>query len=178
MNLLAGNPGLPPTPMAIIGTLAFLVLAAGGFLAMAAMAASRRHQAQAAGREAAGAREVSASWPVRLRAEEPMFVRGPGMNSGRVSLRGEFIEVTHAFAAGRVLNGQEFYFPVRQAWLRVEPGVLRRQWIVITGTSSGQPAFVSVSPATGGRAALETMWHVLVAAGARPERHEGASARE
>jgi hypothetical protein len=77
-----------------------------------------------------------------------------------------------------VLNGQEFYFPVRQAWLRVEPGVLRRQWIVITGLSSGQPAFVSVSPATGGRAALETMWHVLVAAGARPERHEGASARE
>jgi hypothetical protein len=178
MNLLAGNPGPPPTPTAAIGTLTFLVLVVGLFFAVAAMGAARRRQAQAAGREAVAGREVTASWPVRLRAEELMFVRGPGMDSGRVSLRGEFIEVKHSFAPGRALNGQEFYFPVRQAWLRVEAGVLRRQWIVITGTSSGQPAFVSVSPATGGRAALETMWHVLVAAGARPERHEGAGARE
>jgi hypothetical protein len=169
MNLLAGNPG-PPPPTTVIGTLTFLVVAAGGFLAVAAMGAARRRQAQAAGREAAAAGEVTASWPVRLRTEELLFLRGPGIDSGRVSLRGEFIEVIHAFAPGRALNGQEFYFPVRGAWLRVEAGALRRQWIVITGTSSGQPAFVSVSPATGGRAALETMWHVLVAAGARPER--------
>jgi hypothetical protein len=178
MNLLAGNHGPSPSLTAVIGTLTFLVVVVGGFLAVAALGASRRREAQAPGREAAAAREVTASWPVRLRAEEPMAIRGPGMSAGRVSLRGEFIEVTHAFAAGRALNGQEFYFSVRQAWLRVEPGLLRRQWIVITGISSGQPAFVSVSPAAGGRAALETMWHVLVAAGARPERHEGASARE
>ena len=178
MNLLAGSPGPPASPTAVIGTLTCLVVVVGGFLAVAALGASRRREAQAAGREAAAAREVTASWPVRLRPEEPLLVRGPGMGYGRVSLRGEFIEVTHTFAAGRVLNGHEFYFPVRQAWLRVEPGILRRQWIVITGISSGQPAFVSVSPATGGRPALETMWHVLVAAGARPERREGASARE
>jgi hypothetical protein len=178
MSLLAGNPGPPPSLTTMIGTLTFLVAAVGGFVAVAALGAARRREAQAVGREAAAALPVAASWPVRLRTEGPLFVRGPGMDAGQVSLRGEFIEVTHTFAAGRVLNGQEFYFPVRQAWLRVEPGVLRRQWIVITGLSSGQPAFVSVSPATGGRAALETMWHVLVAAGARPERHEGASARE
>jgi hypothetical protein len=172
MNLLAGNPGPPPAPAAAIGTLTFLVVVVGLYFAVAAMGAARRRQAQAAGREAVAGREVTASWPVRLRAEEFMFVRGPGMDSGRVSLRGEFIEVTHAFAPGRALNGQEFYFPVRGAWLRVEAGILRRQWIVITGTSSGQPAYVSVSPATGGRAALETMWHVLVAAGARPERSQ------
>lgn len=170
MSLLAGNPGPPATPTTVIGALTFLVVVAGGFLAAAAIGAARRREAQAAGREAAAAREVTASWPVRLRSEEPMYLRGPGLVSGRVSLRGEFIEVTHAFAAGRALNGHEFYFPVRGAWLRVEAGALRRQWIVITGTSSGHPAFVSVSPATGGRAALETMWHVLVAAGARPER--------
>jgi hypothetical protein len=172
MNLLAGNPGPPPEPTAAIGTLTFIVVVVGLYLALAAMGAARRRHAQAAGREAVAGREVTASWPVRLRAEELIFLRGPGMDSGRVSLRGEFIEVTHAFAPGRVLNGHEFYFPVRGAWLRVEAGILRRQWIVITGTSSGQPAFVSVSPVTGGRAALETMWHVLVAAGARPERSQ------
>ncbi len=95
-----------------------------------------------------------------------MPVHGPGMKSGTVSLRGEFIEVTHSFPLGRALNDSEFYFPVREARLSIDPGALGLEWLVITGTSSGRPASVAVSLAN--RAALEQLLHVLTAAGARP----------
>ena len=95
-----------------------------------------------------------------------MPVHGPGMNSGTVGLRGEFIEVRYSFALGRALNGSEFYFPVREARLSIDPGAFGREWLVITGTSSGRPASVAVS--LGNRAAVEQLWHVLTAAGARP----------
>jgi hypothetical protein len=123
---------------------------------------------RAAGRAAARLADVTARWPVRIRTEDLFKFHGPGMDSGWLSLRGDFIEITQAPAARR-LNRLEFCFLAREAWLRVEPGDFSfgRQWLTITGTCGGRPAFVSVS--AGGRGALEELWHALIAAGARRE---------
>jgi hypothetical protein len=124
---------------------------------------------RAAGRAAAQLADVTARWPVRIRTDDLFTFHGPGMDSGWLCLRGDFIEVTQGPVARR-LNGLEFSFPAREAWLRVEPGdySFGRQWLGITGTSSGRPAYVSVSP--GRRGAVEELWHALIAAGARRER--------
>lgn len=167
-HLLAGNSGSPPSPEGVIMLVLVLIAAAGGTFALYLSAASRRRQREAPARAAAQAAPVAVSWPVRIQRNSPMDFHGAGMDAGRVALRGEFIEVTHATALGRAFDGREFYFPARQAWLLVQPGVFGRQWLVITGTSSGEPATVAVSPA-GGRPALEQLWHSLIAAGARPE---------
>ena len=123
---------------------------------------------RAAGR-AAQLADVNARWPVRIRTENPFKFHGPGLDFGWLSLRGDFIEITQGPVARR-LNRIEFSFLAREAWLRVEPGDFSfgRQWLTVTGTSGGQPAFVSVS--AGGRGALEELWHALIAAGARRER--------
>jgi len=123
---------------------------------------------QAAGRAAARLADVTARWPVRIRTENPFKFHGPGLDSGWLSLRGDFIVITQGPVARR-LNGLAFNFPLREAWVRVEPGDFSfgRQWLTITGTCGGRPAFVSVS--AGGRGALEELWHALVAAGARRE---------
>jgi hypothetical protein len=168
LSLLAGGPAARPAPVAPIAWTVVLFLVVGGFFTVAAVRASGRRRDQTAGRDAASAQDVTGCWAVRMRTEDLMAVHGPGMNSGTVNLRGEFIEVTHSFSLGRALNGWEFHFPVREARLSIDPGAFGRQWLVITGTSSGRPASVAVS--LGNRAALEQMWHVLTAAGARPER--------
>ena len=123
---------------------------------------------RAAGRAAARLAGVTARWPVRIRTEDLFRFHGPGLDSGWLSLRGDFIEITQGPVARR-LNQLEFSFLAREAWLRVEPGDFGfgRQWLTVTGTSGGGPAFVSVS--AGGRAALEELWHALIAAGARRE---------
>jgi hypothetical protein len=123
---------------------------------------------RAAGRAAARLAGVTACWPVRIRTEDVLKFHGPGLDSGWLSLRGDFIEVTQGPVARR-LNRLEFSFLAREAWLRVEPGDFNfgRQWLTITGTCGGRPAFVSVS--AGGRGALEELWHALIAAGARRE---------
>jgi hypothetical protein len=122
---------------------------------------------QVSGRAAQRA-DVSARWPVRIRTESPFKFHGPGLDRGWLSLRGDFVEITQGPVARR-LNRIEFSFLAREAWLRVEPGDFSfgRQWLTITGTSRGRPAFVSVS--AGGRGALEELWHALIAAGARRE---------
>ena len=113
--------------------------------------------------------DVSARWPVRIRTEDLFKFHGPGLDSGWLCLQGGYIEIIPGPVARR-LNGFEFRFPAREAWLRVEPGDFRfgRQWLTITGTARGRPAFVSVS--AGGRGALEELWHALIAAGASRER--------
>jgi hypothetical protein len=124
---------------------------------------------QAGRRAAPPVADVTARWPVRIRTEDPFRFHGPGLDSGWLSLRGDFIEITQRPVARR-LNRVEFSFLAREAWLRVEPGDFSfgRQWLTVTGTSGGRPAFVSVS--AGGRGALEELWHALIAAGARRER--------
>ena len=131
------------------------------------MTCSRRRAARR--RAADRLTDVTARWPVRIRTDDLFKFHGPGLDSGWLCLRGDFIEVTQGPVARR-LNGLEFSFPAREAWLRVEPGDFSfgRQWLTITGTSRGRPAFVSVS--AGGRGALEELWHALIAAGARRER--------
>jgi hypothetical protein len=111
---------------------------------------------------------ITARWPVRIRTESPVKFHGPGLDSGWLCLCGDFIQITQGSVARRV-NGLEFSFLVQEAWLRVEPGDFNfgRQWLTITGTSGGRPAFVSVS--AGGRGALEELWHALMAAGAQRE---------
>jgi hypothetical protein len=94
-------------------------------------------------------------------------MRGAGMESWRLSIRGDLIELKHANALGRALDGVEYYFPAREASIRVEPGLLGRRWLVITGTSSGQPARISVSPAPDFRSTFEEMRQALVTAGAQ-----------
>jgi hypothetical protein len=145
-----------------------LVLLSVVFWTGAAVASSRRRGAQAAGREAALAWEAAASWPVRIKPDSPLRIHGPGMDAGRVTLRGDFIEVT---PAARMFNGREYYFPAREAWLHIEDGSFGREWVVITGISSGKPAFVSVC--AGNRGATEGLWRALTAAGARAERPAG-----
>lgn len=124
---------------------------------------------RAAGRAAARLANVTARWPVRIRSDALFEFHGPGLDSGWLSLRGDFIEITQGPVARR-LNRLEFSFLARETWLRVEPGDFSfgRQWLTITGTTGGRPAFVSVS--AGGRGALEELWHALMAAGARRER--------
>ena len=156
------------SPEAVITVAVVLLALVGGTFVLQLLVASRRRQREAPGRAAAAAAPVTASWPVQIRREGRMTVHGPGLDAGRVGVRGEFIEVTHSTALGRALHGREYYFPARQAWLLVEPGVFGREWLIITGTSSGEPATVALSP-TGGRSALEGLWHALIAAGARPE---------
>jgi len=155
----------------VIAVAAVLIALVGGAFALQLLVASRRRQREAPGRTAAAAAPVTADWPVQIRREGPMTVRGPGLDAGRVALRGEFIEVAHTATLRRALHGREYYFPARQAWLLIEPGALGRQWLVITGTSSGEPATVALSPA-GGRTGLEQLWNALVAAGARPEQRQ------
>jgi len=161
---VSNAPGSPATAAGWM--IALVVLVAGCFL-VAAVASSRRRAAQSAGRAAALARDVTASWPVRIKSAGFFTVHGPGLDSGWVSVRGEFIAVTAAPVA-RVLGGRECYFPAREAFVLHQPGYFGRDWLVITGTSSGKPAFVSVS--AGNRAATENRWRALTAAGARPER--------
>lgn len=124
---------------------------------------------RAADRAAARLADVTARWPVRIRTDDLVRFHGPSLDSGWLILHGEFIEVTQGPVARR-LNGCDFSFPAREAWLRVEPADFSfgRQWLTITGTSRGRPAFVSVS--AGGRGALEELWHALIAAGAQRER--------
>jgi len=112
---------------------------------------------------------VSHVWAVRIKKDGPalLALHGPGLESGWVAIRGDFIEVQQGPVARR-LTGTDYRFCAREAWLSVAPAAFGREWLVITGTSDGQPAFVSVSP--GSRVRLEQMWHALVAAGARPER--------
>ena len=100
-----------------------------------------------------------------MRREGSVVFHGAGLEEGRVSLRGGFIEVVHTWSVGRALNRGEFYFPARETQLWVESGAFGGERLVISGFSGGQPAVVWVTP--GSRAALEQMWHALIAAGAR-----------
>jgi hypothetical protein len=143
---------------------AVLVLLVGGAFGVAALAGSAWHKGQAGARHEAGAEPVTVSWPVRMRREGTVRFHGAGLEEGRVSLRGRFIEVAHTWSAGRALNRGEFYFPATETQLTVESGAFGREWLVISGLSAGQPAAVWVTP--GSRAALEQMWHALIAAGA------------
>jgi hypothetical protein len=149
----------------IVVVVVVLVLIAAGVLGMAAHRGSSWRQDQAGARQEALAGDVTASWPVQIRTEGLFAFRGPGMRGGLVSLRGGFIVVVHAAPAARLLNQGEFYFAAREARLWVESGAFgRREWLVISGPSSGQCALVSVSP--GSHAVLGQMWHALLAAGA------------
>jgi hypothetical protein len=170
-GVLAGAPGPQTSPATAIAVAAGLLLASVAAVTVRVLVSSGRLRRQATARAAARTADATATWPVRLRTQDFFAMHGPGLDMGRVSLRGEFIEVTQGPVARKV-NGREYYFPVREAWLGIEPGAFRGQWLVITGTSGGEPALVAVSPA-GGRPAVEQMWHTLVAAGARQERAGG-----
>ena len=170
-NLLAASQGpAPPPPTVVIAIVTLVILGFGGSIYAAAAGASRRRRAQAPGRAAVAAREVTASWRVKIQTAERMSVTGAGTDTWRLNVRGEFVEVMQATRLGRALNGREYYIPAREASIRVEPGFLGRQWLVITGTSSGQPACVWVSPTVVSRVTFEEMRLALTAAGARPER--------
>jgi hypothetical protein len=75
---------------------------------------------RAAGRAAAWLAGVTARWPVRIRTDDLFKFHGPGLDSGWLRLRGDFIEVTQGPVAHR-LNRLEFSFLARESWLRVEP---------------------------------------------------------
>ena len=104
------------------------------------------------------------SWPVEIRREGYFVFHGIGLQEGQVSLRDGLIEVGHTWSVARRLNRGQFRFPARETRIGVESGAFGRQWLVISGPSGGRPAFVSIRPLS--RAALEEIWHALVAAGA------------
>ena len=168
LHVLAGSQGPQTSPATVIVVAAVLVLIVGGGFGVAALAGSSWHKGQASARQEAESEPVTASWPVRMRRETPVFFHGVGLEDGRVSLRGAFIEVTHTWSLGRALNRGEFYFTARETRLAVESGAFGGERLVISGFSAGQPAVVWVNP--GSRAALEDMWHALIAAGASPLR--------
>jgi hypothetical protein len=165
-SILAGNPGPQTSPVTAIVVVGVLVLVVGGAFGLAALAGSSWHKSQADARQEAHAGDVTASWPVEMRREGFFVFHGAGLQGGRVSLRGGFIEVAHTWPVARALNRGEFYFPARETRLWVESGVFGRERLVISGSSGGQPARVSVSP--GSRAVLEQMWNALAEAGAIP----------
>jgi len=164
LHVLAGNPGPQTSPVTVIVVVTVLVLIVGGAFGLAALAGSSWHKSQAGARQEALAEPITISWPVKMRREGSVVFHGAGLEEGRVSLRGGFIEVAHTWAVGRALNRGEFYFPARETQLWVESSAFGGERLVISGFSGGQPAVVWVTPAS--RAALEKMWHALIAAGA------------
>ena len=164
LHFLAGNPGPQTSPVTVIVVAAALVLIVGGGFGLAALAGSAWRKGQEGARQATDAEPVTASWPVKMRREGAVVFHGAGLQEGRVSLRGGFIEVAHTWSIGRALNRGEFYLPARETQLSVESGSFGRDLLVISGFSGGQPAVVSVVP--GNRATLDQMWHALIAAGA------------
>jgi hypothetical protein len=164
LHILAGNQGPQTSPVTVIVVAAVLVLLVGGAFGLAALSGAAWHKGQAGARREAEAEPAIVSWPVKMRREGALLFHGVGLEEGRVSLRGEFIEVAHTWPVGRALNRGEFYFPARETQLWVESGVSGGERLVISGFSGGQPAVVYVTPSN--RAALEQMWHALIAAGA------------
>jgi hypothetical protein len=164
LHLLAGNPEPQTSPVTAIVVAAVLVLLVGGAFGLAVLAGSGWHKGQVGARQETRAEPVAVSWPVRMRREGGVVFHGVGLQDGRVSLRGGFIEVVNTWSVGRALNRGEFYFLARETHLAVESGVFDGERLVISGFSGGQPAVVWVTP--GGRVALEQMWHALIAAGA------------
>jgi hypothetical protein len=163
-HILAGSQGPQTSPMTAIVIATVLVLLVGGAFGLAALAGSAWHKGQAGARLEAEAEPVTVSWPVKMRREGAVVFHGVGLEEGRVSLRGGFIVVAHEWSVGRALNRGDFYFPAATTQLEVESGAFGRERLVIGGFSGGQPAVVHVTP--GSRAALEQMWHALIAAGA------------
>lgn len=169
-NVLAGNPGPPPSPATIIATVAFLALGAGIVLGGAARAGSRWRASQADARREALAQDVTASWSVWMtRPDSSRTLRGRDLDLARLSLRGGFIEAAHVLSVVRFLNRGEFYFPARETQIQIRraPGVFRREELIISGPSGGQPAHISISATNS--AALHEIWNALIAAGATPD---------
>ena len=123
LHILAGNQGPQTSPVTAIVVAAVLVLLVGGAFGLAALAGSAWRKGQAGARREAEAEPVIVSWPVKMRREGAVLFHGAGLEEGRVSLRGQFIEVAHTWSVGRALNRSEFHFPARETQLEAESGV-------------------------------------------------------
>ena len=155
---LAGNPGPPPSPLAVA---LLLIVLAGAFGTIGTLAWIRRR------REAPLRREIQAQ-PLTFRS--PVRVRADFFGT-MASLRGMLhlnvysngFEILDALPPVRFVFGFDYCYRARDTSIEVIRGALT-EWIEITG----HPAGSAVQAQIRSRGMNRQLWDVLVAAGARP----------